>query len=107
MKAIDMAIASIIGAALGVAITLVLINGRLSDIETTQLNSAPVAVLDFYSIAAAHPGGASSKTVNSEMSALKSKAEQLIDRGFVVLLSDYVYGAPEGIKIKTLNEVQP
>lgn len=105
MKVFEIALSSILGATLGVAITYVALDSRLDSIEKEVSLMTPVAVVDFLSIANSSPSkGLTDTEMKRRIDALESRSKKLADQGFVVLRHEKLYSAPEGIVIKHTRE---
>lgn len=101
MKIFEIALSAILGATIGVAITYVTLDSRLEAVEKRVSVLTPVAVVDFLSIAANSPReGLTNSEVNRRMNELQERADTLIEQGFVILRSEKIYSAPEGLTIQ-------
>ncbi|KKN33853.1 hypothetical protein LCGC14_0799600 [marine sediment metagenome] len=100
MKILEIASASVIGAALGAGITFMLVNDRLTALEKANDYRAPVALVDFTSIAEAFPEGGDDTEINLQIRKLQIQSRQLVEQGFIVLNQDAVYAAPPGVTIR-------
>jgi hypothetical protein len=101
MKVYEIALSSILGATLGVALTYFVLDGRMDALKEKVDQVTPVATVDFLSIAQnAPPEGLKDREMKQKLDSLKAKAQALADRGFVVLRHEHVYSAPEGLVIR-------
>lgn len=87
------------------AITYIALDSRLSSVEEKVSVMTPVAVVDFLSIANKTPGKAlSDSELKRRIDLLETRSNKLADQGFVVLRSEKLFSAPEGIVIRYAEE---
>lgn len=104
MRVFEITLSSILGAALGVALSYYVLDGRLSAIENKLDQTSPVAVIDFFSIA---KQGVNRELSDDEMKRrvdeLRAKAQRLADQGFVVLRHGSIHSAPERVILRDVD----
>ncbi|MBU2952243.1 hypothetical protein [Marinobacter sp. F3R08] len=101
MKIFEIALSSILGATLGVALTYFVLDGRIDALKAKVDQVTPVATVDFLSIAQnSPPEGLTDSVMKRKLDNLKTQAQALADRGFVVLRHEHVYSAPKGLVVR-------
>jgi len=101
MKIFEISLSAILGATLGVVLTYFVLDGRMDALEAQVNQVTPIATVDFLSIAQnAPPQGLSDRQMKEKLDALKSQADDLASKGFVVLRQEQVYSVPDGLIIR-------
>ncbi|QCF28141.1 hypothetical protein [Hydrocarboniclastica marina] len=100
MNILEVASTAILGAALGAGVTFFLVNDRITALEQESQLRAPVATVDFTSIAEGFPNGADNQAIDREIKKLQVQANQLMEQGFIVLNHGSVYAAPSGLTVR-------